>query len=46
MLSNDDLVLFTKELKLLLDEFFRCNNVQIKKQIYTDILFLIKIIEP
>ncbi len=46
MISNEELVVFTKELNLLLDEFYRCDNFKIKKQIYADILFLVEIIEP
>ncbi|WP_157801040.1 hypothetical protein [Bacillus solitudinis] len=44
MISNEEMILFIKEIYLLTNEYEKCDEAVIKEQIYNDILFFSKII--
>ncbi|MCM3714867.1 hypothetical protein [Halalkalibacter oceani] len=45
MISNEEMIIFIKEFYLLLNEYQKCEDEALKKQIHNDILFLSEIIE-
>ena len=40
MVTNDEMIIFIEEIYMLIKEYKKCDNEQIKKQIYRDILIL------
>lgn len=45
IIKNDEMLIFINELGLLIDEYQRCKNTEIKEQIYDDILLLSEVIK-
>ncbi len=44
MISNEEMVIFIKEINLLINDYNRCDDILVKKQIYDDILLLNKVL--
>jgi hypothetical protein len=45
IIKNEEMFIFIHELGLLIDEYQRCENTEIKEQIYDDILLLREVIK-
>lgn len=45
MISNEELIIFMKQINLLISEYNKCHDYQIKEQIYEEIIFLSDLID-
>jgi hypothetical protein len=45
MISNEEMIMFMKEINLLIKEYKRCDDEYIKRKINDDIFFLSEIIK-
>ncbi|WP_171038101.1 hypothetical protein [Aquibacillus sediminis] len=46
MVSKQEELIFIKELKLLINDFERCEDIEIKAKIHEDINLLVEVIRP
>ncbi len=45
MISNEEMILFMKQINLLINEYNKCHDLQIKEQIYEEIIVLSDLID-
>ncbi|WP_169908080.1 hypothetical protein [Metabacillus halosaccharovorans] len=45
MISNEEMIIFMKQIKLLINEYNKCYDVKIKEQIYEEIIVLSDLID-
>lgn len=45
MISNEELIIFMKQINLLINEYNKCHDHQIKEQIYEEIIVLSDLID-
>ncbi len=46
MISSEEMTIFIEELYSLIQDYKRCNDTKLKKQIHDEILVLSEIIDP
>lgn len=45
MISNEEMIIFIKQIKLLINEYNKCHDLQLKEQIYEEIVILSQLID-
>lgn len=45
MISNEEMIIFIKQIKLLINEYNKCQDLKIKEQIYEEIIVLSDLID-
>jgi len=45
MISNEEMIIFIKQIKLLISEYNKCHDLKIKEQIYEEIIVLSDLID-